>query len=334
MPIVPNDKVDTEIVTQSNNCHRSVAGDLKLRDSNPCVWFHNSEFMSIFNLLEQNLASSLSRRLLHSIYVHPFSGFFEDCIVRKKPFFSSERAHVSRMFDTWAQLRILTGRGMASVIEWPFRFHVDQPVHPGVEVGDIIRIVERLTGLSWKATWKDDGGRNLMIHLEPIEMPIKPETSKQKTTGVEIDIGVDWIQGLPLVNSSPIVFLTSESIVEFIRLLNEVPPPGSPEKDKFPDADSNLEKLLIELVGKSMKPQLPLILDWDEDNSAIMKHLTDRGFIRSYASSNNVIEYESIMPRSFVCGPIVSAWEASTGEIANVKMASSGQNKHTISFRN
>jgi len=334
MPIVPNEKADADIVTQSINCNRSVVGDLKIRDSNPCVWFHNSEFMSIFDLLEQELSSSLSRRLLHAIYVHPFSGFFEDCMLRKKPFFITERTHLSRIFDTWAKLRMLTGRGMASVIEWPVRFHVDQPVHAGVEVGDIIRIVERLTRSSWRATWKDDGGRNLMIHLEPIEIQVEKETSKQTITGLDVDLGIDWIRGLPQVNSSPIIFLTTESIIEFIRLLNEVPTPEAPEKDRFPDADSTLEKLLIQIIGRTMKSQLPLILDWDVDHSAIMQHLIDRGFIRSYESSNNIIEYESIMPRSFVCGPIVTAWEASTGKMATVKMNTTGLSKHTITFLN
>ena len=332
MPIVTNHESDSE-VPQRTHCFRSVAGDLSIRNSAPCAWFHVSEFISIFNQLEQNLSSTLSRRLLHASYVYPFAGFFEEPILRKKPFFSSKLAHMSRMFDEWAKQRILTGRGMVSVIEWPVRFHVDQPIHAGIEVGEIIHTVERLTGLSWKATWKDDGGRNLMIHLECIEMPIRTGLPYSGKNGVEVDLGIEWIGSMPQINGSPIVFLTTESIGEFVRLLNEVPAPKDPEKERFPDLECALEKVLIEIIGESMKSQLPLILDWNKDHSPIMEYLLDRGFIRSYESSNEEIRFESIMPRSFACAPIVSAWESSTGELAVVKMKSIGHNEYTISFQ-
>ncbi len=332
MPIVPNHESDVD-VSQTTHCFRSAAGDLSIRQSTPCAWFHVSEFISIFNQLEQNLSSSLSRRLLHASYVHPFAGFFEEPILRKKPFFSSKLAHISRMFDAWAKQRVLTGRGMASVIEWPVRFHVDQPIHAGIEVGEIIHTVERLTGLSWKATWKDDGGRNLMIHLECIEMPIQTGPSNLVKNGVEVDFGIEWIRNMPQINGAPIMFLTTASIGEFVRLLNEVATPKAPEKDRFPDLESALEKLLIEIIGESMKSQLPLILDWNNDHGVIMEHLIDRGFIRAYESSTEEIRYESIMPRSFTCAPIVSAWESSTGELAVVKMSSIGHNEYTISFQ-
>lgn len=85
MPIVPNHESDVD-VSQTTHCFRSVAGDLSIRQSNPCAWFHVSEFISIFNQLEQNLSSSLSRRLLHASYVHPFAGFLKNQYCGKNPF--------------------------------------------------------------------------------------------------------------------------------------------------------------------------------------------------------------------------------------------------------
>ena len=334
MPIVPNDMIDSDDVATRTHCSRSTLGDLKIKNSHPCVWYHVSEFISIFNQLEQDLSSSLSRRLLHASYAYPFSGFFEAPIQIQKPFFKSKMAHISRILDEWARLRMMAGRGMVSVIEWPVRFHVDQPVHPGIEVGEVIRMVERITGLSWKATWKDDGGRNLLIQLESIEIPFQNEEINQSQTGIVEEVGVDWIRGSPQVNGSPIIFMTTASICEFVRLLNEVPTPNKPEKDRFPDSANSLEKMLINIIGESMKAQLPLILDWNLDHSAIMDHLICRGIIRNYESLNGEIRYESTMPRSFSCAPIVSAWEASTGEMAIVKVSSNHQNQHTISFLN
>ncbi len=334
MPIVPNDMSDSDDVVTRNYCYRSTLGDLIIKDSHPCVWYHVSEFISIFNQLEQDLSSSLSRRLLHASYAYPFSGFFEAPFQIKKPFFKSQMTHISRILDEWAQLRITAGRGMVSVIEWPVRFHVDQPVHAGIEVGEVIRMVESITGVSWKATWKDDGGRNLIIHLESIEIPFQTEQFNQFQTGRNEEVGVDWISGYPQVNGSPIIFMTTASICEFVRLLNEVPRPNNPEKDRFPDSDNSIEKMLINIIGESMKPQLPLILDWNLDHSAIMEHLICRGIIRNYESSNGEIRYESTMPLSFSCAPIVSAWEASTGEMAIVKVSSNQQNQHTVYFQN
>ena len=79
MPIVTNHESDSE-VPQRTHCFRSVAGDLSIRNSAPCAWFHVSEFISIFNQLEQNLSSTLSRRLLHASYVYPFAGFLKQSI--------------------------------------------------------------------------------------------------------------------------------------------------------------------------------------------------------------------------------------------------------------
>lgn len=333
MPIVPNNESETN-GSQKSNCFRSVTGDLNLLHSNPCVWFHTSEFLSIIYRLEQDLSSSLSRRLLHASYIHPLGGVFEQPILRKKPFFSSKLSHITRMFDEWAKQRILSGRGMVSIIQWPVRFHVDQPIHAGIEVGEIIHVVERLTGENWKATWKDDGGRNLMIHLESIELAIPKSLSNQVNDGIEINLGIEWVGSMPQINGSPIIFLSVASIGEFVRLLNEISRPKSPEKERCPDIESALEKLLIEIVCESMKPQLPLILDWNKDHSPIMDHLIDRGIIRSYKSSIEEIRYESIMPRSFACAPILSAWESSTGKQAVVKISSIGENEYIISFQN
>ena len=334
MPIVPNDISDSDDDVRTTHCSRSPLGDLTIEDSHPCVWYHVSEFISIFNQLEQDLSSSLSRRLLHASYAYPFSGFFEAPLQIKKPFFKSQIAHISRIFDVWAQLRIMAGRGMVSVIEWPVRFHVDQPVHAGIEVGEVIRMVERITGISWKATWKDDGGRNLIIHLESIEIPFQTEQINEFQTGIHEEVGVDWIRGYPQVNGSPVIFMTTDSICEFVRLLNEVTRPNNPDKDRVPDSENSLEKMLINIIVESMKGQLPLILDWNLDHSAILDHLICRGIIRNYESSNGEIRYESTMPRSFSCAPIVSAWESSTGETAIVKVSSNQENHHTISFLN
>ena len=332
MPIVPNEKTNKNEMSRTNHCTRSSIGDLKIADSAPCFWYHREEFESIFNRLEKDLSSSLSRRLLHASYSHPFSGFFEESLQRKKSIFSSKLAHTSRVFEIWANLRMMTGRGMASVIEWPKKFHVDKPIHAGIEVGDIIHTVEKLTGLSWKATWKDDGGRNLIIHLESIQIRPKPTSSIDKVNFVKEDVGVEWISGIPEVNGAPIMFLTCESICEFERLLNEVARPPNPEKDRVTDSGNTLEKLIIEIVGDSMKAQLPLILDWELDHSAIMKHLIRRGMIRNYVSSCNEITFETILPRSFSSAPIVSSWEASSGKIANIKLSSNEENQHTITF--
>ena len=81
---------------------------------------------------------------------------FQDFLVPlqiKKPFFKSQIAHISRIFDV-GPVTIMAGRGMVSVIEWPVRFHVDQPVHAGIEVGEVIRMVERITELVGKQPGK------------------------------------------------------------------------------------------------------------------------------------------------------------------------------------
>ena len=334
MPIVPNDNTDLDQNSRINHCTRSDIGDLKIGDSAPCVWYHIGEFESIFNRLEQELSSSLSRRLLHASYSNPFSGFFEEMIQSKKSIFSSKLTHTLRVFEKWANMRMMTGRGMVSVIEWPKRFHVDKPIHAGLEVGEIIHTVEQLTGLSWKATWKDDGGRNLMIHLESIQIRNKPPSSLPNDNYTKQDVGVDWFNEIPEVNGAPIMFLTSESICEFVRLLNEVPKPPKPEKDRVANSENTLEKLIIEIVGDSMKAQLPLILDWGLDHSGIMEYLIRRGIIRNYVSTNNDIKFETVLPRSFSIAPIVSSWEASSGKMANITLASNEKNQHTISFIN
>ena len=90
--------------------------------------------------------------------------------------------------------------------------------------------------------------------------------------------------------------------------------PPKPEKDRVANSENTLEKLIIEIVGDSMKAQLPLILDWELDHSGIMEYLIRRGIIRNYVSTNNDIKFETVLPRSFSIAPIVSSWEASSGK--------------------